>query len=269
MAKPAEAPAAADADSPDNGFKDHFSVQSQEYALFRPRYPKALFEWMAQCAKGHDLAWDCATGNGQAAEGLAGYFREVIATDASARQIACARTCAGVSYRVAAAEASGLPAASVDLVCVAQAAHWFDLPRFHAEVRRVLKPGGLIVLGCYERLRIAPALDAVIDDFYVGELGPWWPPERVHVETGYRDLDFPYAAFSTPAFSLREAWTLDQLLGYFSTWSALQASRTATGADPLAALRERLSRLWGKAEAVRAIEWPMSLRAGYLPANAG
>jgi ubiquinone/menaquinone biosynthesis C-methylase UbiE len=127
-------------------FKDHFSEVAARYAEFRPSYPAELFAWLASLCKEHEAAWDCATGSGQATAGLAAHFRQIIATDASAEQIAHAGAPGNVIFRVATTEASGLDARSVDLVSVAQAAHWFELPRFFAEARRVLKPGGVLAL---------------------------------------------------------------------------------------------------------------------------
>lgn len=256
--------------APEAAFKDHFSANSADYAAYRPSYPAELFAWLASRAPGREggqqVAWDCATGSGQAALGLAPHFQSVVATDASADQIDQARPHAGVTYRVARAEASGLPPASVDLVCVAQAAHWFDLPAFHAEVKRVLRPGGVLALWCYGRLQIEPALDEVIEDFYNGVLGPFWPPERRHVEAGYRDMAFPYTELPVPAFAMEADWNLDPLMGYFATWSAVKAYRQAHGRDPLPDLRARLASVWLASSVSLAtpknIKWPLSLRFG-------
>ena len=247
-------------------FKDHFSCNSSDYAAYRPAYPPELFAWLAAQVQNRGQAWDCATGSGQAALGLASHFQNVAATDASADQIAQARPHGRVIYRVAPAESSGLPAASVDLVSVAQAVHWFDLPAFHAEEKRVLKPGGALAIWCYERLRVEPVLDESIEDFYCRQLGPYWPPERRHVEAGYRVLDFPYREAYVPAFTMGAAWNLDQLMGYFATWSAVKACRRATGRDPLPALRDRLAGAWrGSGVSLakpKIIKWPLSLRFG-------
>ncbi len=249
-------------------FKDHFSGNSADYAAYRPSYPAALFSYMAEQAPGRGLAWDCATGSGQAALGLASYFEAVVATDASADQIAQARRHPTVSYRVAPAEASGLDSASVDLVSVAQAAHWFDLPAFHAEVKRVLRPGGVLALWCYQHLQVEPALDQVIGAFYGDQLDAYWPPERRHVEAGYRDLDFPYVELTPPGFAMEADWNLDQLMGYFATWSAVKAYRRALNRDPLPELRERLASLWTASgvslATAKNIKWPLSLRFGRL-----
>jgi SAM-dependent methyltransferase len=243
-------------------FKDHFSTRSPDYAAHRPGYPAVLFERLAEQTECHALAWDCATGNGQAARGLAGHYAHVVATDASAAQIAAAPHHPGIEFRVAPAEASGLPAHCADLVAVAQAAHWFDLPAFYTEVDRVLKPGGVLAVWCYERLSIEPALDVIVEDFYSGLLDPYWPPERRHVEAGYRDLPFPFTELRSPELGMEASWSLDQLMGYFSTWSAVKAYRQAVGNDPLPALRESLAAAWISLASAKTIKWPLSVRLG-------
>ncbi|MCP4377042.1 MAG: class I SAM-dependent methyltransferase, partial [bacterium] len=206
-------------------FKDHFSDQSGDYLRYRPSYPGALFAFLAEIPPMQHRAWDCATGSGQAAHGLSTHFERVIATDASAAQIDSAVPAANVHYRVAPAEASGLPDRSVDLVTVAQALHWLDLERFYGEVRRVLKPGGLLAVWSYNLLRTDPAIDAEVDAFYSHTVGPYWPPERRLVESGYRDLPFPFPELDTPPFAMTARWRLEQLLGYLGTWSATKRYR--------------------------------------------
>lgn len=243
-------------------FHDHFSANASGYAQFRPTYPDALFAWLAAHSPAHTLAWDCATGNGQAARALAPHFRSIVATDASAAQIAAATPCPGVDFRVAPAEASGLATGEAALVTVAQALHWFDLERFYAEVRRVLMPGGLLAVWCYETLSLGPALDAVLNHFYRDQLGPYWPPERRHIENGYAELPFPFARLETPAFTMHADWRLADLVGYLGTWSAVKRYRDAGHADPLPELTRALAPHWGEAEAARAITWPLYLQVG-------
>ena len=244
-------------------FKDHFSIAASDYARFRPQYPDELFAWLAQQCSRTDLAWDCATGNGQAARALAGYFRAVVASDASGEQIAEAVAHPGVSYRVAPAEASGLPDNSVNLLTVAQAVHWFDLDRFYAEARRVLAPGGVIALWCYGSGYFdSPALQAVFDDFYGNTLGAYWPPERALIESGYRDLDFPFAEIRAPEFAMHIDVGLPALIGYLGTWSATNRYRQSTGTDPLPALQQAFAEHWGPPECIQRLHWPMHLRAG-------
>lgn len=247
-------------------FKDHFSAVAKDYANFRPRYPAALYAELAALAPGHELAWDCATGNGQAAEGLAAHFREVYASDASAEQIAAASGPGNVRFAVAPAESSGLPDASVDLILVAQAAHWFDLPAFYAEAERVLRPGGVLALLTYSGLRINDTLDPLLREFHEVTVGPYWPPERRHPETGYRELPFPWPEIGLPPQTMTAAWTLDQLLGYLGTWSSVKRYREQRGEDPLPALRAALLPLWPEAgQAVLTVSWPLPVRIGRRP----
>lgn len=245
-----------------SGFKDHFSSASDRYAAYRPDYPAALFEWLTgQCVE-RNTAWDCATGSGQAALGLAPHFRQIIATDASAEQIRHAEAHPAIDYRVAPAEASGLADRSVDLVAVAQAAHWFDLPRFYAEVARVLKPGGVLALWGYGRMELPGDMDAPFRRFYSETVGPWWPPERALIDDAYRSLEFPFAEIGAPAFFIEVEWSLHRLMDYLSTWSAVKRYQTAQGLDPLPALGAELAPLWGDPDTTRRLQWPLFLRAG-------
>ncbi|QKT04744.1 class I SAM-dependent methyltransferase [Ectothiorhodospiraceae bacterium 2226] len=249
-------------------FPDHFSARAGAYAAFRPRYPDALFAFLAQTCRARTLAWDCATGNGQAAVGLAAHFPRVLATDASAAQIAQAQAHPRIAYRVARAEASGLADASVDLLTVAQALHWFDLPAFYAEARRVLKPHGVIAVWTYGAFRFeSRALDALMQDFYANTLGPYWPPARVHVETGYRRLAFPFEEFGAPAFTLDARLTREALLGYLGTWSAVGRFKAQRGWDPVEELATQLDAVWGEA-VEHSVRWPLKLRVGWADAKA-
>ena len=239
---------------------DHFSGHAADYAKFRPGYPAALFDWIAAQTPGQDLAWDCGCGNGQASVPLAERYARVVGTDLSARQVAEAAPHPRIEYRAAPAEASSLPDASCDLVAVAQALHWFDFERFHAEVKRVLKPGGVLAAWTYRLLRAEPGIDAVFADYYGRVLAPWWPPERKWVDDGYRTLPFPYEEIPAPAFEIRLQWTLEDLLAYLRTWTATRYLSQAEGRDPTQPLGEALRPIWG--DGLREIVWPIALRAG-------
>lgn len=243
-------------------FKDHFSTAPADYAAYRPHYPPALFAFVGAESPGRNLAWDCATGTGQAAVGLADHFRCIIATDASAAQVAHAEPHERVSYRVAPAEASGLAHSSADAVVVAQALHWFDLAAFYAEAKRVLVPHGLIVVWCYDLLTVAPEVDSILMALYSEVLGPYWPPERHHVESGYRTLEFPFREFQAPRFTMEASLNLAELGGYLRTWSAARRYQRETGVDSVAETIARLTPRWGDPERRRAARWPLSVRAG-------
>lgn len=249
---------------PETAFKDHFSGHATGYAAARPGYPPALFDWLATQAPAQGLAWDAGCGNGQAALGLAAHFDRVVATDPSAAQIAAATAHPRIDYRVEPAELPTLDDASVDLVVVAQAMHWFDLPRFHAAVRRVLRPGGVIAAWCYELTRVSPAVDAVFSRLYDDVLGAYWPAERRHVESGYRDLPFPYQSLPTPSFELCCRWTLPRYLDYLRSWSATQRYLRTEGQDPVTAMSDAFAEAWGTPTRSRDVRWPLSLRVGAL-----
>jgi hypothetical protein len=187
----------------------------------------------------------------------------VFATDASREQIASAAPSPNVEYRVALAEESGLPSGSVRLVTIAQAVHWFDLPRFYSEVRRVVSPGGVIVAWAYGINRVeGDAVNEIVQDFYSNVVGPYWPPERVLVEEGYRNISFPFEEIVPPPFRMETQWNLEQLLGYFSTWSATNRYIKSTGRNPLVALAAALGKVWREPREVRRVFWPLAVRAG-------
>lgn len=244
------------------GFKDHFSGHADEYTRYRPSYPAELFNWHAQRAPAHALAWDCATGSGHAALGLVAHFDAVIATDASPEQIANAHAHPRVRYAVASAEDSGIAARSVDLIAVGQALHWFDFSAFYAEAARVLRPGGVLAAWGYGLMQVSPAVDAAVWRLYEPIVGAYWPPERRHVEEQYRTLPFPLYEIAVPEFVMKVDWTLAQLVGYLGTWSALQRYRQERGADPLVLIADALAVAWGDAETRRRVRWPLFMRAG-------
>ena len=231
---------------PDRSFADHFSSISSAYADFRPRYPVALFDWLAAIAPARTLAWDCACGSGQASVDLVSRFAQVIATDASENQLASAQPHPRITYRKASAEDPGIADASADLVTVAQALHWFDLPRFYDAVRRILKPGGILVVWSYSLQTVeGDSVNALARRFYEDTVGACWQPERTLVETGYRTLDFPFPEEQARACAMRADWPMERLLGYFSSWSATARYRNVHGEDPITALRETLRATWG------------------------
>jgi SAM-dependent methyltransferase len=229
-------------------FKDHFSKQAADYAKFRPRYPHEMFEYLGSLAPRRQLAWDCGTGNGQAAVGLATVFDRVIATDASEKQIANAQPHERVEYHVAPAENSGIQSGTVDLSMVAQALHWFDLDRFYAEAQRVLKPDGVLAASAYNLLHINPAIDEVVNRYYYEVVGPFWPPERKLIEK-FEELPFPFSEIQAPSFEMIGQWNLEHLVGYLRSWSATQRFTAAKGADPLEQITDELRGAWGKSAA--------------------
>lgn len=244
------------------GFRDHFSAHASEYARHRPTYPPELFSYLASLTPEHERAWDCGTGNGQAAIGLAPYYREVIATDASSAQIDNAPAHPKVSYRVAPAEEAGIESGSCDLVAVAQAVHWFDISRFFDEARRVLKPGGAIAVWCYTLSEISPDIDAIVKTFYYETVGPYWPDKFELVDDGYRSLAFPFEELKPPSMSIEREWNMEDMLDFIRTWSPTRRFVAANGYDPTELIVEPLTRAWGNREKRRPVRWPVHMRVG-------
>lgn len=250
-------------------FPDHFSRQAQQYSHFRPRYPRALFEYLASLPGTRETAWDCGTGNGQAAGDLAEWFGRVIATDPSASQISHAQRHAKVEYLVTTAEACPLETDSVDLVAVAQAIHWFNLPEFYRQVRRVGRAGSILAAWCYPLATISETIDPVVHRLYADIVGPYWPPERSAIMERYSTIDFPFEEIHPPEFEMTAQWSLADLLGYLGTWSSVARYREQHGADPLALVNRELADAWGPAEITCPVRWPVYLRVGRIERQGG
>src|SRR6266498_1435493 len=241
-------------------FEDHFSKHSQLYAQHRPQYPEEIYAYLASIAPGNSLAWDCGTGNGQAAIGLAKYFDKVYATDASAEQIAHAYANPKVDYHVEPAEHTSLDDCTVDLVTVAVAIHWFNFDEFYTEVKRVLKPNGILAAWTYSFTEISPEIDLLVKKYYYEIVGEFWP-ERIHyLEEGYRTLPFPFEEITPPSFAMKVNWTLDQFAGFLNSWSATQRYKERKGHHPLEIIWDELSAAWGTGP--RIVQWPLHFRMG-------
>lgn len=241
-------------------FNDHFSGVADDYAAYRPHYPEELFAYVAGQCEQRTLAVDVGAGSGQATVGLAPHFARVIGTDPSAQQLAQAPPLPNVAYAVAPAEELPIQDHTVDLVTVAAAAHWFHLPRFYAEVDRVLRPGGVLAIWTYYQAYVNEAVDPVLQHFQHTVLGPYWPAERAPVNRRYGDLPFPYAEWPTPGFKTSASFSLDDLMRYLGTWSAIQRYREQKGIDPLARVRPEFERVWGAGQLT--VTWPLVMRMG-------
>jgi SAM-dependent methyltransferase len=246
-------------------FIDAFSDTAKQYAAARPTYPAALFECLAELAPATRCAWDCGTGNGQAALGLAEFFDSVEATDASAEQIGQALPHPRVRYRVAPAHASGLPDRSVDMISVAQALHWFDLDKFYAEVRRVARPSALLAVYGYDWLYLAPEIDPIVNRWLLRPIEPYWLPNLRLLWHRYRTIDFPFAELAEPRLAMNQSWNLDQLLNYYRTWSATQSKIAAEGEQFIADARNALVAAWGDPDGRHRAVMPIITRLGRVP----
>ena len=212
--------------------------------------------------RARELAWDCGTGNGQAAVALAHHFDTVVATDPSPKQMAQAEPHPKVRYLEGAAERAPLEDGTCDLITAAQAFHWFDQEAFYREARRVLRPRGVVAIWTYALCRISPEVDAVVQVLYGNILGAYWEPERRQVEEGYSKASFPFEELKPPAFEMAASWEFEHLLGYLGTWSSLQTYIKKNGGEnPLEKLMPELQAAWGAA-ITRTARWELALRVG-------
>lgn len=242
--------------------RNWFEQGGRAYARFRPEYPQRLASFLAAAAPDHRLAVDVGCGNGQLTQLLAPYFDKVVGLDPSADQIANTIPNERIDYRCAPAEHLPLADASASLITAAQAAHWFDLPAFYGEVRRVAVPGAVVALISYGVLNLEEALDARFQKFYWDEIGPYWPAERKLVDSGYATLDFPFAELARPALDIRVEWHLFEFLGYVTTWSAVRSAKEAGREDLLMAFANDIGAAWGDPDRRRPVRWPINMRIG-------
>lgn len=225
--------------------KDNFSTQSADYAKFRPVYPQALIDYLISLTQSHENCWDCGTGNGQLAVKLAEYFKKVRATDISEKQLSNAIKKPNIEYSLQPAEQTNFPDQHFSLITVAQAAHWFDHERFNQEVKRVLKQGGVIALIGYGLVQVEGSVGEIIKKFYWNVTHPYWDPERDHIEAAYQTIPFPYNEIEdVPAFEMKKEMVLDDLVGYISTWSAVQHYIKRNGHSPIDKLHQELKAVW-------------------------
>lgn len=242
--------------------KNWFLAGSKNYAQYRPTYPVELAAVLAELTPDRQNALDVGCGNGQLTCLLAAHFSSVLGTDPSVEQIRHAISHERVQYACAPAEQLPSENKTFGLITAAQAAHWFKLDAFYREVRRVAAPGALLALISYGVLQLEEALQSRFLQFYIHEIGPFWPPERRLVDSGYRDIDFPFSEVAIPALTIRYEWPLESLLGYISTWSAVTRAREAGREDIFAQFCTDMAGLWGAETQLRPVSWPVTVRAG-------
>ena len=249
-------------ESQNTRFEDHFSGHSANYAQNRPRYPDEIYAYLASLTSAHSLAWDCGTGNGQAAIGLAKYFDHVHATDASADQIAHAYLHDKVTYRAEPAERVSLDDATVDLVTVAVAIHWFNFDEFYGEVKRVLKLNGIIAAWTYTLMEVSPDIDQLTQHYYKDIVGEYWPERIRYLEQKYQTIPFPFEEIAPPQFAMEMNWDLLQFAGFLDSWSATQRYKAQRGQHPLEVLWDKFSEAWGDENQKRLVRVPLHFRIG-------
>lgn len=244
-----------------------FSQSSDQYAKNRPQYPDELFSYLSGIPPGHDSAWDCATGNGQAAVSLAKYFSHVEATDISEEQIQHHIAHRNVTYRVCPAEHTPFADQSFDLITVATAFHWFDQPKFFLEADRVLKPKGILAIWSYGFFTIEPSFDELIAKELFEPIDRFWASGNRQMFRGYRDVIFPFEEIlDAPKFSMQLEWNWGQLAAFLRTWSAVKLYAAELGNDPVSLFETKLHLVWGEPEKAKRLNLPIYLRVTRKPA---
>lgn len=244
--------------------RNWFSAGGSNYAQYRPRYPAELAAFLAGLVSDRQSALDVGCGNGQLTCLLADYFESVTGTDPSEAQINSAVPHERVIYHCTAAEALPRDGKQYNLITAAQAAHWFQLEQFYREVRRVAAPEAVIALVSYGVLQLDDQLNERFLHFYYDEIGPYWPPERQLVDNGYRDIHFPFDEIPAPTLRISYQWTLQQLLGYISTWSAVTRASESGNIAVLQQFSQDIGTLWGEEKTLRTVSWPVIIRAGKI-----
>jgi ubiquinone/menaquinone biosynthesis C-methylase UbiE len=243
--------------------KDNFSKQAAVYAKYRPTYPKELFDFILNHIKNKQVAWDCGTGNGQAAKELVKHFEKVFATDISQKQIDKAHQASSIFYSVQPAEQTNFSDNSFDLITVSQALHWFKIDKFYAEVKRVAKPGAWITVWMYNLPAISPEIDELVNiQLYKNTLGSYWDYERKYVDNNYTTLSFPFQEIQTPLFEIRLEWTIEELKGYINSWSALQKFIEINQFNPVDKSISEIQTHWKNEK--MGIVFPVYLRMGRI-----
>ena len=246
-------------------YSDHFADKSDQYLQFRPDYPAVLFQYLADIVKIHEAAWDCGTGNGQAAVALASYFDKVIATDVNQAQLDVAPKMKNIFYLNDPAEKTQIANHSIDLITVAQALHWFKLDEFYSEVKRVAKKNAYIAAWCYSLCSINEKIDAQVNKLYWDILGDvYWPKERTYIDEQYITIPFPFKKISAPAFVIEKNINYLQFVGYLNTWSALKAYQNKNHNSPFALIEHDLQSAWGDLTATYPVRWPIYMVLGQV-----
>jgi ubiquinone/menaquinone biosynthesis C-methylase UbiE len=244
--------------------KDLFSTQAGIYAKYRPTYPAALIEYILSFVTEREAAWDCATGNGQTALLLAPYFKKIMATDVSEKQISHAIPDPVITYSVSTAEHSPFPDNSFNLITVSQAYHWFQFDAFFREATRTGKPGAVVAVWGYDLINTPDKrLDEAIHHFYTHTVGPYWDAERKYVDEKYESIPFPFRELPSKHFSIDVEWQIEDCTGYLNSWSSVQHFIKANQYNPVDELEKQLKEIW-KEDEKRPFSFPLFLRIGML-----
>lgn len=243
-----------------------FSKQSDLYAQYRPDYPREMYDFIFQHLSDYTTAWDCATGSGQIAKYLAKHFEKVYATDISEAQLEHAPREENVIYRTVPAEKSGLPDNYFDLITVGQAIHWFDFDSFYQEVNRVGKTGALLAVIGYGMVRVDPEVNPIIDRLYDKAFDSYYGGSRKYLDNHYATLPFPFEEIITPSFENKFQWSIDELEGYFNSWSAVQKMKIEQHLNPVTEVIEDIQAAT-PSSTVMEVKFPVFMRLGRIGTN--
>ncbi|KAF8019148.1 hypothetical protein BT93_H3894 [Corymbia citriodora subsp. variegata] len=252
-----------------------FDKQAEIYTDARPTYPREWYQKLAALTPRHALAWDVGTGNGQAALGVAEHYQQVIATDVSESQLNYAIPHPRVRYihtppSISDDELLAMIGGenSVDLISVAQAIHWFDLPKFYSLVSRVIRrPGGMIAVWGYQAIQVSPSFDPILKKFLDATL-PYWNPNVRYVFDQYKTLPFPFESVglgsegNPVALDIPKEVSFEGILGILRSWSAVTTAKDR-GVELLSegVVRE-FERAWGGTKLVRNVVYKAFMLAG-------
>lgn len=239
-----------------------FDGKAHLYASSRPTYPKELFAFIGSLVESHNEAWDCATGNGQAALGLSQVFRVIEATDISKEQIENAFSVKNVRYSVQPSETTSFSEGQFDLINVAQALHWFDLDRYWEEVRRVLNRQGAFVAYGYTWPEVEDTVDEVVERCVTSVIAPYWAENNRLVWNGYRDVKLPFKRLETPQIDLINHWNMEQFFNYLHTWSATRRCMDNIGTEFFEVAKTEMRKYWGDPREIKVVRNPLTLIAG-------
>jgi ubiquinone/menaquinone biosynthesis C-methylase UbiE len=244
--------------------KDLFSTLASIYSKYRPTYPKELYEYIISFVNERNIAWDCATGNGQAASVLADYFTEVFATDISESQLRNSIQKKNVTYEVSPAEKTAYHDNTFDLITVATAYHWLKWDQFYNEATRVGKKNCVVAIWTYYTLTTADEeLNTLYEHFYQNITRGYWEDERRYVDEKYETVRFDFAPLPTKQFFSTMQWTRDDFKGYLESWSAVQKYIKTHNTSPLVLIEKELDIIW-PSDQIKEIIFPISLRLGRI-----
>ena len=192
-----------------------FGKTASDYARHRAGFPDSFFARLIVdgVAASGSVALDLGTGTGTVARGLAQAGLRVTGLDPSDEMLRRARDLdraadVDVDYIVAAAEETGLPDARFDLVVAGQCWHWFDRDAAAREVRRLLKPGGHLVIAHFDWLPLAGNVVAATEDL-IRRHNPSW---TMHGGTGIYPAWF--TDIRSAGFADVHGWAYDEAAAY-------------------------------------------------------